>query len=195
VSFMHSRDAAGLTSGSRVKRPAAKGHVANHHVANRHVAKSQAAIARRRAASTLGAEASAVPPLQWWRMLPADAFTAEHLGVLRRAVSGIGMVGEPRWADAVHGHPAAAVAVALRVMQERRPLLPIVDLTMSTILIAVLVTADPTAIDMMVTMISRMGADAEKEELRRSWLNRQRRRVHDRIMAYGMPAHVMISGA
>src|SRR5262245_57799147 len=82
--------------------------------------------------AVLGAGARTVPPLQWWRRLPADAFTAAHLGVLRRAVSGIGMVGEPRWADAVHGHPVAAVAVALRVMQERRPLLPIVDLTMST---------------------------------------------------------------
>jgi hypothetical protein len=129
----------------------------------------------------LGARARAVPPLQWWRRLPADAFTAAHLAVLRRAVSGIGMVGEPRWADAVHGHPAAAVAVALRVMQERRPLLPIVDLTMSTVLIAVLVTADPAAIGMMVTMISRMGADAEKEALTRSWRGRADRHAQGRI--------------
>jgi hypothetical protein len=121
-----------------------------------------------------GVTASAVPPLQWWRRLPADTFTAGHLGVLRRAVAGIGMVGEPHWADAVRGHPAAAVGVALRVMKERRPLTPIVDLTMSTLLIAAILAGDPAAITVLVTMIERMGGSVEKEALKRSWRHQQR---------------------
>jgi hypothetical protein len=173
---MHSPDAAGLTGASRAQRPAAKGQAAKGRVAKR-----QAAIARRRAAGTLGAQASATPPLQWWRHLPAEAFTAKHLDVLRRAVAGIGMVGEPRWADAAWGHPAAAVALARRVMQERRPLTPIVDLTMSTVLLAAATAGDPDAIAVLLTMIERMGTGAETDALQRSWLGRRRKADRGRI--------------
>ena len=122
---------------------------------------------------------SAIPPLHWWRRLPADAFTGYHVQVLRRAFVGIGMVGEPRWADAVRGHPAATVGVALRVMKEHRPLTPVVDLTMSTVLIAA-IAGDLATIAVLVTMIERMGAGTEKDELKHSWLNRQRRAMHGR---------------
>jgi hypothetical protein len=189
---MHSPDVAGLTGRPVARRRFAKGQVTKGHGAKGHGAKGhgvkgarakdQAASARRRTAATLDAEASALPPLQWWRHLPAEAFTADHLGVLRRAVAGIGMVGEPRWADAVRGHAAAAVGVARRVMQERRPLVPIVDLTMSTVLIAAVTAGDPDAIAVLVTMIARMGGTAEKDALTRSWLNRQRKpQRHDRF--------------
>jgi hypothetical protein len=191
---MHPPDVAGPTGAAFAKRPFAKGHVTKSHVAKDRLAKRKAAIARRRGTVALGAKASALPPLQWWRHLPADAFTTEHLGVLRRAVVGIGMVGEPRWADAVRGHPAAAVGVALRVMQERRPLIPIVDLTMSTVLIAAVTAGDPDAIAVLVTMIARMGTDAGQEALTRSWLKRRRKSVHDRVAALGVRAHI-ISGA
>jgi hypothetical protein len=187
---MHPPDVAGPTGPTFAKRPFAKGHVTKSHVAKRRLAKRKAAIARRRAAATLGAKASALPPLQWWRHLPADAFTADHLGVLRRAVAGIGMVGEPRWADAAWGHPAAAVGVALRVMEEVRPLTPIVDLTMSTVLIAAVTAGDPDAIAMLVTMIARMGTSAGKEALTRSWLDRQRKPAHDRVTV--IPARARI---
>jgi hypothetical protein len=42
-----------------------------------------------------------VPPLRWWRQLPAPAFTGVHVAVLRRAVAGIFIIGEQSW-------PAAA---------------------------------------------------------------------------------------
>jgi hypothetical protein len=193
---MHSPDVAGLTGRPVARRRFAKGQVTKGHGAKGHGvkgarAKDQAASARRRTAATLDAEASALPPLQWWRHLPAEAFTADHLGVLRRAVAGIGMVGEPRWADAVRGHAAAAVGVARRVMQERRPLVPIVDLTMSTVLIAAVTAGDPDAIAVLVTMIARMGGDTEKDALRRSWLNRQRKpQRHDRLAISGMRVRI-----
>ena len=196
MSSMHSPDVTGLTgrSGARrrfAKGPVAKGHGAKGHGAKDRFAKDQAASARRRAAATLGAQAFALPPLQWWRHLPAEAFTADHLGVLRRAVAGIGMVGEPRWADAVRGHAAAAVGVARRVMQERRPLVPIVDLTMSTVLIAAVTAGDPDAITVLVTMIARMGGTAEKDALTRSWLNRKRKpQRHDRLAVSGVRARI-----
>jgi hypothetical protein len=187
---MHSSDIAALTGTAFAQRPVAeglvaKGLVAKGHVTKRRFAKDQGAGAQRRAAATLGAQASTVPPLQWWRHLPAEAFTADHLGVLRRAVAGIGMVGEPRWADAVRGHAAAAVGVALRVMQERRPLTAIVDLTMSTVLIAAITAGDPEAIAVLVTMIARMGADAEKDALTRSWRHRQHTAAHGRFVVTG----------
>jgi hypothetical protein len=159
----------------------AENHSVRRYTAKHRGTERKAATAAMRAAVALGAKASAVPPLQWWRHLPANAFTSDHLGVLRRAVAGIGMVGEPRWADAAWGHPAAAVAVALRVMQERRPLTPIVDLTMSTVLIAALTASDPDAIAVLVTMIERMGTSAEKDALKRSWLDRRRKPAHDRV--------------
>jgi hypothetical protein len=135
----------------------------------------------------------AVPPLQWWRRLPADTFTADHLNVLRRAFSGIGMVGEPRWADAVHGHPAAAVGVAQRVIKKRRPLTPIVDLTMSTVLIAA-IAGDPVAITVLLMMIERMGREAEKERLKRSWLRWQHKHARNRVTVTHTRARVA-SGA
>jgi hypothetical protein len=121
------------------------------------------------------AAASSVPPLHWWRRLPADAFNFEHLAVLRRAVSGIGMVGEPRWADAVQGHPAAAVSLARRVMEARRPLTPIADLTASTLLMAAIATGDAAAISMLLMMIERMAAGPKNETLKRSWLRQQQK--------------------
>lgn len=164
MSFKHSSDAAGLTGTSDTKR------------------REASTRPRRRVAR--GDTASALPPLHWWRRLPADAFTFEHLKVLRRAVAGIGMVGEPRWADAVRGHPAAAVGLALHVMKERRPLAPIVDLTMSTVLIAALLASDKDAIRVLVTMIERMGAGTEKEALKRSWRHQQRTSRRGRVAAF-----------
>jgi hypothetical protein len=185
----HSSDTAALTGTALAKNRSARRHAAKHHGAKRN-----GAIASMRAAVTLGAKASTVPPLQWWRTLPADSVTAEQLTVVKRAVSGIGMVGEPRWADAAWGHPAAAVAVALRVMEERRPLAAIVDLTMSTVLIAAVRANAPDAIAVLLMMIARMGADAEKDAFKRSWLNRQRKADGGRVAVVPAPARVRSGG-
>jgi hypothetical protein len=115
-----------------------------------------------------------VPPLHWWRRLPAEAFTAAHLQTIRKATSGIGIIGEPRWADAVRGDPAAAVGVALSAIKKRRTLAPIVDLTMSTLLIPA-IAGDPAAIMVLVKMIERKCLKAEKTGLKSSWLRHQRK--------------------
>ncbi|MGA2568427.1 MAG: hypothetical protein ABSF41_16555 [Pseudolabrys sp.] len=75
-----------------------------------------------------------VPPLRWWRRLPAPAFTGVHVAVIRRAIAGITTVDEPYWPDAVKGDPAAAVGVALRAIKRRRIPSPGFDLVMSALL-------------------------------------------------------------
>ena len=115
-----------------------------------------------------------VPPLQWWRNLPAYAYTDAHLMTLHRAIAGIGMIGEPRWADAAHGHPAAAVDVALRTVNDRTVPLPVLDLTMSTVLIAA-INGSAAAISLLVMMIERsVAGTARKGRLERSWIEAQR---------------------
>jgi hypothetical protein len=120
---------------------------------------------------------STTPPLQWWRRLRADAFTAEHIRILSRAFAGIGMIGEPRWPDAVRGHAASAVAVALGAVKASRELTPNIDLAMSTVLVPAIV-GDTAAITVLVTMIERFEEDADKKELIRSWLTRLHKRGH-----------------
>ena len=44
-------------------------------------------------ASPLAEAGRNVPPLQWWRRLPADASTTAHLQTIRKATYGIGMIG------------------------------------------------------------------------------------------------------
>lgn len=153
----------------------------------------RAATSRRRGVLIAG---SGIPPLQWWRHLPAEDFTDDHLRILRRALAGIGMVGEPRWADAVDGHAASAVGIALQVMKARRPLTPVVDLTMSTVLITA-IRGDAAAITVLVAMIERRGAAGEKGALTRSWLNRQRKRAygHDRAAGAARNGRTFVAGA
>lgn len=75
-----------------------------------------------------------VPPLHWWRRLPAPAFTTVHLAVIRRAIAGFSTIGEPHWSAAAKGNPAAAVGVALRAIKRCRKSNPSFDLTMSALL-------------------------------------------------------------
>lgn len=123
----------------------------------------------RRTGAPSAQSGSTVPPLQWWRHLSADAYTDAHLQTLHRAIAGIGMIGEPRWPDAARGEPAAAVGIAIRTINDRRSLKPIVDLSMSTVLIAAL-NGSAAAITLLAFMIGRMAAtDADREHLQRSW--------------------------
>jgi hypothetical protein len=125
-------------------------------------------------ASVLAEQGRGVPPLQWWRRLSADAFTTAHLEVIQRAVSGICILGEPRWPDAVNGDPAAAVGVALRAVKRRGTPGPVIDLVMSAVLRCA-VTGDQAAISVLVTMINRIGAETEKKRVRQSWRHVERR--------------------
>jgi hypothetical protein len=120
----------------------------------------------RRTAST----GSAVPPLHLWRHLRSDDFTATHLQRLRRAMAGIGMVGEPRWPDAVRGYPAAAVAVALKTLAQPNLAGPITDLTASTLLVPA-IAGDRAAITLLAEMI-RCHPEVTDTGVENSWRSR-----------------------
>lgn len=112
---------------------------------------------------------STVPPLHWWRHLPADAYTAAHLDILHRAISGIIIMNEPRWPDAVRGDLAAAIGVALRTAKRHSAPNPAVDLVMSAVLLAAL-AGDPAAALVLTKVIDQKGSDTEKNRLVASWL-------------------------
>ncbi|MBS0248401.1 MAG: hypothetical protein JSR61_17435 [Proteobacteria bacterium] len=113
---------------------------------------------------------SPIPPLHWWRRLPADVFSPLHVCVIRRALSGISFLNEPHWCEAAKGDPAAAIGVALRVARRRGTTAPIIDLVMSAVLLAAL-SGDMSAILMLATMIKRTGGPAVRDDLIASWLN------------------------
>ena len=114
-----------------------------------------------------------IPAIQWWRQLPADAFTKAHVDVVRSAISGISIIGEPRWANAVRGNPAAAIGIALRTANRRATPGPVVDLVMSAVLLAAM-AGDPAAVLVLIKMINREGAEANKSRLAASWLGGNR---------------------
>ncbi|MCK9913329.1 hypothetical protein MXD81_29525 [Microbacteriaceae bacterium K1510] len=125
---------------------------------------------RRRTELAAGAD---IPPLQWWRRLPPEAIGEDHLDILRRAFTGMGLIGEPRWADAVHPHPASAVAKALNLIKARPPFTLIIDLRLSMVFVAA-IRGDAVAIAVLVAMI-----EEENNALTRAWRNYRRERAHD----------------
>jgi hypothetical protein len=131
-----------------------------------------ARLARRRRTAVRAIDLSAVPPLHWWRHLPADAYTAAHLEILHRSISGIIIMNEPRWPDAVRGDPAAAIGVALRTAKRHSTPSPTVDLVMSAVLLAAL-AGDPVAVLVLVLVLTKMidwkGSDIKKSRLMASW--------------------------
>jgi hypothetical protein len=116
---------------------------------------------------------SPIPAIQWWRQLPADAFTKAHVDVVRSAISGVSIIGESRWANAVRADPAAAIGIALRTANRCATPLPVVDLVMSAVLLAAL-AGDPAALMVLIKMIKREGAETTKSRLAASWLGGNR---------------------
>lgn len=98
-----------------------------------------------------------VPPLQWWRRLPAPAFTGVHVATIRRAIAGISIINEPCWPTAVKGNPVAAVGVALRAIKRRRIPSPGFDLVMSALLRCA-IEGSTTAALVLVYAVGRMAA-------------------------------------
>ena len=89
---------------------------------------------RRNKLSVLHLAGHSVPPLHWWRRLPAPAFTTVHVAVLRKAIAGIIIADEPNWPAAEKGDAVAAVGVALRGIKSREWPSPGGDLVMSALL-------------------------------------------------------------
>jgi hypothetical protein len=98
-----------------------------------------------------------VPPLCWWRRLPAPVFTGVHVAVIRRAIVGITIISEPYWPAAVKGDPAAAVGVALRAIKHRRWPSPGGDLVMSALLRCAIEGSDTAAL-VLEYALGRMAA-------------------------------------
>ena len=99
-----------------------------------------------------------VPPLHWWRRLPAPAFTSGHVATIRRTVAGISIINEPCWPTAARGDPAAAVGVALRAIKRRRAPSPCFDLVMS-VLLRCAIEGSTTAALLLEYALSRMTAE------------------------------------
>ena len=122
---------------------------AHGHQSNRH---------RRQRSTLRAAGVSSVPPLHWWRRLQADALTDVHRAILRKAVSGFGMIGEPRWPDAAMGDPAAAIGVALRSVKNASTPRPQLDLVMSALLRCA-IAGDAAAINALTHVLGLTAAD------------------------------------
>jgi hypothetical protein len=113
------------------------------------------AAARRNRIIVLDGEGHSIPPLQWWRRLPAPAFTAMHVAVIRRAIRGITIIDEPNWPDAEKGDPAAAAGVARRAIKRRRWPSPGGDLVMSALLRCA-IEGSRTAVNLLEFALGRM---------------------------------------
>jgi hypothetical protein len=112
---------------------------------------------------------SDIPPLHWWRSLPASAFTAAHLAVIRRAIAGFSYIGEPRWPLAAKGDAAAAVGVALRAIKHHEKPTPSIDLVMSA-LVRCAIEGSHTACLVLDHALARLSDDGPSSEaLAASW--------------------------
>lgn len=140
---------------------------------------------RRNQAAVVKHAGHMVPPLQWWRNLPALAYTAEHLKVLRKAIAGFDIIGEPHWSAAATGDPAAAVGVALRAIKRCRKPTPTFDLLMSALLRCA-ITGDDAAIHTLAHVLRQMAAnDSSCAQVARSWQSTTSASPHHQLVRGG----------
>jgi hypothetical protein len=112
-----------------------------------------------------------VPPLHWWRSRPADIFAQSHIKALRRAVIGIGLLGEPRWPAAAGGDAAAAIGIALRAAARSDIVGPQRDLVMTALLRCALAGNPAAALVLSHVLHWLRGHDPNFLALSASWLN------------------------
>jgi hypothetical protein len=153
------------------RRPLHSGPSGNpdHHLGGR-----RAAV---RVTMVMGGET--IPPLHWWRHLPATAFTTAHLAVIRRAITGFGFIGEPHWPAAANGHPAAAIGIALRTLRSHTEHSPTFDLVMSALLRCAL-ERNAAAVLVLAHVLDRVATDAPCSALATSWRSIETVRRFDR---------------
>lgn len=109
------------------------------------------------------------PSLRWWRRLPSYDFTATHLAVIRKAISGFLLISEPHWPAAAKGNPAAAVGVALRTIKRQGKPSPGFDLVMSALLRCA-IEGSATAVLVLAHVLDRMATkDRSCAALAASW--------------------------
>jgi hypothetical protein len=114
-----------------------------------------------------------VPPLHWWRRLPAPAFTGVHVAVLRRAVAGIFIIGEPSWPAAAKGDAAAAIGVVLRDIKRCRWPSPGFDLVMSALLRCAIEGSTSAALAMEYALGRMAAKDPACAAIAASWQRRE----------------------
>jgi hypothetical protein len=120
-----------------------------------------------------------IPPLHWWRHLPATSFTTAHLTVIRRAIAGFGFIGEPHWPAAANGHPAAAIGIALRTLRSHIEPNPTFDLVMSALLRCAL-EGNAAAVLVLAHVLDRVAKGASGSALAASWRSIEPTRQFDR---------------
>lgn len=110
-----------------------------------------------------------IPPLHWWRTLPASTFTSEHVETVAKTLSVFLILGEPQWKAAIAGDATAAIGVALRVTKDCQLPTAAVDIAMTALLRPALV-GDAGAALVMATIIERMVGGANGLRLASAWL-------------------------
>ena len=102
---------------------------------------------RRNKLSVLDLAGHSVPPLHWWRRLPAPAFTTAHVAILRKAIVGIIIANEPNLAGRREGRSGGGGRRGLCVdIKSREWPSPGGDLVMSALLRCAIVGSHTAAL-------------------------------------------------
>jgi hypothetical protein len=107
-------------------------------------------------------------PLHWWRTLPPESFTEDHLETLTAMLSRLAIIREPQWPAAVAGDGAAAVGIALRAATGDA-LTPTIEVAMTALLPAA-IGGDPAAALVLASVIDRMFGGVAGARLADAWL-------------------------
>ncbi|SIQ42823.1 hypothetical protein [Bosea sp. TND4EK4] len=120
----------------------------------------------------------AIPTLQLWRRLPADAFGAAERVALQALIGSARPFGVAHWREALAGDDAAAVAMALRlcgvdVLDTQRH-----DLVLSMLLWHALNGSAAARTTLAFTLDRRRYLGEDVEALARSWRGPSRTAIH-----------------